>query len=82
MLELTQKEMQMVAKELKRTVESLKEDIKKENIQIFASYEVFFYWLHDDLQLQQCLKMLFEKKTLVDEAEYLILETGKTVYVR
>ncbi|HFJ9376796.1 TPA: hypothetical protein ACGW65_001083 [Bacillus paranthracis] len=82
MLELTEQELQMVANEFKRTVESLKEDINKEDIQIFPSYEAFFYWLHDDLKLQQCLKMLFEKKTLVDEAEYLILETGKTVYVR
>ncbi|MDX5808633.1 hypothetical protein [Bacillus cereus group sp. BfR-BA-02730] len=82
MLELTEQELQMVANELKRNVESLKEDIKKEDIQIFPSYEAFFYWLHNDLELQQCLKMLFEKKTLVDEVEFLILETGTTVYVR
>lgn len=79
MLELTEKEMEIVANKFELSIEGLKEEIKKENVRIFPSYEAFFYWLHDEMKPKELIKLMFEKKNLADKSEHIVLESGKTV---
>lgn len=79
MLELTEKEMEIVANKFELSIEGLKEEIKEENVRIFPSYEAFFYWLHDEMKPKELIKLMFEKKDLADKSEHIVLESGKTV---
>ncbi|MDF9598958.1 hypothetical protein P7D15_00660 [Bacillus cereus] len=79
MLELTEKEMEIVANKFELSIEGLKEDIEEENVRIFPSYEAFFYWLHDEMKPKELIKLMFEKKDLADKSEHIVLESGKTV---
>ena len=82
MLKLNEKEMEIVASEFFITVEELKREIEKnDDIAIFDTYERFFYWLHDNTSEEELIKLLFEGKSLVDEAKYCKLEDGKTVFM-
>ncbi|HHT7008828.1 hypothetical protein [Bacillus cereus group sp. BfR-BA-01328] len=79
MLELTEKEMEIVANKFEFSIEGLKGDIEEENVRIFSSYEAFFYWLHDEMKPKELIKLMFEKKNLADKSEHIVLESGKTV---
>jgi len=80
MLKLNEKEIEIVASEFGFKVNEVKEMIETGDIELYTSYSMFFYKIHEDKSKDELIELLENKETAIDELNYHILESGKVAY--
>ncbi|UUV46132.1 hypothetical protein [Bacillus phage vB_BanS-Thrax1] len=80
MLELNEKEMQIVASEFGFTIDEVKEMIQNGEIELYTSYSMFFYKIHENKSKDDLIQLLEDGETAIDELNYHVLESGKVAY--
>ncbi|UUV47151.1 hypothetical protein [Bacillus phage vB_BanS-Thrax5] len=80
MLTLNEKEMEIVSSEFGFTVQEVEKMIDNGDIELYTSYSMFFYKIHEDKSKDDLIEMMENNETAIDELNYHVLPSGKVAY--